>query len=299
MCQGNQRTNSVFSSQTQIHQASLHTDTVLLEGGGKGAGSPTHRPYLHCLTQYRRAAAASICPSPTHAALSKKTWRLGWVLVAFAEEDQRVHSRTSELFKTYYPIPLRYSGLGNTTVFPYRDAESGAQMQLLNRCYRCISFTGFPQVSTSLCFIQPLIKAKRRINSTDSLEMLDIPPLYTQPPRACLPGFHSSPWAQLFASLLGLFSILPTTPHSRGSLKLKLPSLPETPSLIRDPWVTSFPQTSPFNFHFSFAYDFLCITAGFFALHHSISALLVQVGGLPLVLAANWEVRKHHKIMQD
>lgn len=78
-----------------------------------------------------------------------------------------------------------------------------------------------------------------------------------------LPGLARS----LHCSMLGLSSILPTTLHSRGSLELELPSLPETPSLIPNPWVTSSLQTSPFNFHFSFAYDFLSISIGCFLLY--------------------------------
>lgn len=74
-------------------------------------------------------AAASIHPSPTQAALAADTWWLGWVLVAFAGEDQRVHSRIPKLSETNYPIPLCYSGPENTAALSLHstsDAESGA-----------------------------------------------------------------------------------------------------------------------------------------------------------------------------
>ena len=79
-------------------------------------------------------AAASVRPSPTHPALAADTQWLCWLLVAFAGEDQRVHSRTSKLFKAYYPIRLCYSGLGNTTAFPY--AAQQMQTQEFERSFK-------------------------------------------------------------------------------------------------------------------------------------------------------------------
>lgn len=46
-----------------------------------------------------------------------------------------------------------------------------------------------------------------------------------------LPGLDRS----FHCSMLGLSSVLPMTPHSRGSLELELPSFPKTPSLIPNP----------------------------------------------------------------
>lgn len=81
----------------------------------------------------------------------------------------------------------------------------------LSHCCRCFSFPGFPRISTSSCLTQPPLKAERRINISDSLERLGIPPLSAWPPWTCLPGFHSSPWAQLLVSLLHAWPLCP--PH--------------------------------------------------------------------------------------
>lgn len=94
--------------------------------------------------------------------------------------------------------------------FPIQHSRCGVRSlsTALNHCCRCFSFTGFLQVSTLSCLTQPPIKAKGRINSRDSPERLDIPPLSAWPPWACLPGFHSSPWTQLFISLLHAWPLL-------------------------------------------------------------------------------------------
>lgn len=159
---------------------------------------------------------ASTCPSPTQPSpgCAHVMAQLGSDgFCSHQNPGQRAHLRISKLFQTYCPIPSCYSGAGNAAPFPTQHSRCRVRSlnTALSHCCRCISFPGFSRISTLSCLTQPPLKAERRINISDSLERLGIPPLSASPPWTCLPGFHSSPWARLLVSLLHAWPLCP--PH--------------------------------------------------------------------------------------